>query len=46
MDEGKLAISLDKGLEAATVLGCTFRVQNAVRDRSAAEVKVGLNTNA
>jgi len=46
MDEGKLAISLDQGLTAATVLGCAFRGPNAIRDRSGAEVKVGLNTNA
>jgi len=46
MDEGKRAIILEKGLKAATVLGCTFRGQNAVEDQSGAEVKAGLNTSA
>ncbi|MGA2658373.1 MAG: hypothetical protein ABSH34_12775 [Verrucomicrobiota bacterium] len=46
MDEGKLAITLDKGLKAATVLGCTFRVPNAIQDQSGADVEAGLNTNA
>ena len=46
MDEGKRAIILEKGLKAATVLGCTFRGQNAFEDQSGAEVKAGLNTNA
>jgi hypothetical protein len=45
MDEGKLAIRLEKGLKAATVLGCTFRMPNAVEDQSNADVKIGLNTN-
>ena len=46
MDEGKKAAILEKGLKAATVLGCTFRGQNAVEDQSSAEVKTGLNTSA
>ncbi len=46
MDERKRAIILEKGLKAATVLGCTFRGQNAVEDQSGADVKTGLNTNA
>jgi hypothetical protein len=46
MDERKRAISLDKGLRAATVLGCTFRGPNAVQDQSGGEVKIGLNTSA
>jgi len=46
MDEGRRAIILEKGLRAATVLGCTFRGQNAVEDQSGGDVKVGLNTAA
>ena len=38
--------ALEKGLKAATVLGCTFQGPDAMEDRSGAEVKVGLNTNA
>jgi len=45
MDEGKQAIVLDKGLAAATILGCAFRGQNPVEDHSGADVKVGLNTS-
>jgi hypothetical protein len=45
-DEGKQAVILEKGLKAATVLGCTFRTPNPVEDRSGADVKTGLNTNA
>lgn len=46
MDEGKKGILLEKGLKAATVLGCTFRGQNAVEDQSGADVETGLNTSA
>jgi len=46
MDEGKKAVILETGLKAATVLGCTFRGQNAVEDQSGADVKIGLNTIA
>jgi hypothetical protein len=47
MDSGKQAISLEKGLKAATVLGCTFRSPNAIEDQSSrGDVKTGLNTNA
>ena len=46
MDDGKKAIILEKGLRAATVLGCTFRGQNAVEDQSGADVKTGMNTIA
>ena len=45
-DEGKRAIILEKGLKAATVLGCTFRRPAAIEDQSGADVKSGLNTNA
>jgi hypothetical protein len=44
MDEGKHAITLEKGLKAATVLGCTFRGGQAVTDQSGADVQIGLNT--
>jgi Pectate lyase superfamily protein len=46
MDEGKRAITLDQGLKAATILGCTFRGANPIADQSGADVKIGLNTNA
>jgi len=46
MDKGKQAIVLEAGLKAATVLGCSFRDPNAVKDQSGADVKIGLNTNA
>jgi hypothetical protein len=46
MDEGKRAIVLEKGLKAATVLGCTFRGAKALEDQSGGEVQAGLNTNA
>jgi hypothetical protein len=46
MDEGKRAITLEKGLKAATILGCTFRGANPIEDQSGADVKIGLNTNA
>jgi hypothetical protein len=46
MDDGKRAIVLEKGLKAATVLGCTFRGPKAVDDQSGAEVKIDLNTYA
>jgi hypothetical protein len=46
MDEGKRAIRLEKGLKAATVLGCAFRGPNAIEDLSGADVQAGLNTNA
>jgi hypothetical protein len=46
MDEGKRAILLEKGLKAATVLGCTFRGPDAIEDHSGGEVKTGLNTSA
>jgi len=45
MDGGKQGIMLEKGLKAATVLGCTFRGQKAIDDQSGAEVKTGLNTS-
>ncbi len=46
IDEGKRAIILEKGLKAATVLGCTLRSTNAIDDQSGGDVKIGLNSNA
>jgi hypothetical protein len=46
MDEGKLAITLEKGLKAASVVGCNFRGPKPVDDQSGADVKLGFNTNA
>jgi len=43
-DEGKLDLSLEPGLIAATVFGNLFRGADAVRNTSAAEVQMGLNT--
>jgi hypothetical protein len=45
MDEGKHAITLEKGLKAATVLGCLFRGPQAIADQSGADVQIGLNTS-
>ena len=45
MDGGKRAIILEKGLEAATILGCLFRGPQAVVDQSGADVQTGLNTS-
>ena len=45
MDPGKHAITLEKGLKAATVLGCAFHAPQAIEDQSGADVQIGLNTN-
>ncbi len=45
MDAGKQAVVLEKGLKAATVLGCTLQGANSIDDRSGGDVKIGLNTN-
>ncbi len=45
MDEGKRAVVLEKGLKAATILGCTLRGSQAVTDQSGADVQIGLNTD-
>jgi hypothetical protein len=45
MDEGKRAIILEKGLQAAVIFGCTLRGTQAITDQSGAEVQLGLNTN-
>jgi len=44
MDDGKQAILLEKGLKAATILGCCFRGAKGVEDQSGGDVQVGLNT--
>ncbi len=46
MDEGKRPILLEKGLKAATILGCCFRGAKGVEDQSGADVQIGLNTGA
>ena len=43
--EGKHAITLEKGLKAAAVLGCAFRGPQAISDQSGADVQIGLNTS-
>ena len=45
MDAGRDAVALEKGLVAAAILGCLFRKEHAVVDRSGADVQVGLNTH-
>ena len=45
MEPGKHAITLEKGLKAATVLGCTFRAPQPITDQSGADVQIGLNTS-
>ena len=44
MDDGKQPILLEKGLQAATILGCCFRGAKGVEDQSGGDVQVGLNT--
>ena len=44
MDEGKRAIVLEKGLKAATIMGCAFRGPQPIQDESGADVQIGLNT--
>ena len=46
MDGGKRAISLEKGLQAATIFGCAFRSAQPIQDQSGADVQIGLNTKA
>jgi hypothetical protein len=45
MDGGKRAITLEKGLKAATVLGCAFHAPQPIADQSGADVQIGLNTS-
>jgi Pectate lyase superfamily protein len=44
MDQGKRAITLERGLKAAAIVGCTFRGPQAIVDQSGADVQTGLNT--
>jgi hypothetical protein len=46
MDEGKRAVVLEKGLKAATIMGCAFRGPQPIQDDSGADVQIGLNTKA
>jgi hypothetical protein len=45
MDEGKPepAIYLEKGVQAGTVMGCSFRGGSGVENKSAGDVQIGLN---
>ncbi len=45
MDDGKRPILLEKGLKAATILGCCFREAKGVDDQSGTDVQVGLNAS-
>jgi hypothetical protein len=45
MDQGKHAITLEKGVKTAAVLGCAFRVPDAISDHSGTDVQIGLNTS-
>lgn len=44
MDEGKQPIVLEKGLQAATIFGCTFRGDKGIQNQSGGDVQIGLNT--
>jgi hypothetical protein len=46
MDEGKHAMTLEKGVKAATVFGCTLRGRDTITYEPGPEVQIGLNTNA
>ena len=45
MAEGKKQIVLEKGLVAATVLGCLLRGDGCILNNSDADVQIGLNTS-
>jgi hypothetical protein len=45
MAEGKKQIVLEKGLVAATVLGCLLRGDGCILNDSDADVQIGLNTS-
>jgi len=45
MDVGKKAIILERGLKAATIIGCLVRGEGAILDESGADVQVGMNTS-
>jgi len=44
MDKGKKQIVLEKGLVAATVMGCLLRGDKGIVNKSDADVQIGLNT--
>lgn len=44
LEEGKLAVSLDEGLIAATITGNLFRTEDPVRNGSSGDVQIGLNS--
>jgi hypothetical protein len=44
MDDAKRAIALEKGLQAASIFGCTFRHSDPIQNESGADVQIGLNT--
>jgi hypothetical protein len=43
MDAGKKQIVLEKGLKAATVIGCLLHGEGGIVNESGADVQVGLN---
>jgi hypothetical protein len=45
MDPGKLGILLEPGLVAATIMGNLLRGEGAIRNRSDADVQIGLNAS-
>ena len=45
MPKDKQPVVLEKGLTAATVIGCMFRTEKAVVNESDGDVQVGLNTS-
>lgn len=45
MAEGKQAIGLEAGLQAATITGCLFRSEQPIDDQSGAEVESGANAS-
>jgi hypothetical protein len=43
--QDKHAITLEKGLKAATILGCTLRGPQAVVNQAGADVQISLNAS-
>ncbi len=46
MDENKQAVRLEKGLRAATIMGCSFRGDKLLIDESGAVVQTGFNVGS
>jgi hypothetical protein len=46
VDENKQAVLLEKGLKAASIVGCSFRGKNSITDLSGADVQTGFNSMA